>query len=142
MLAGCAIPPDAAPTGTSGEILERVFERAGVEPFGAVEPLADAAEVRWFLGSTDYPPFTDTAIAHEGTSVDARIAYVLRAAGERDAADVLQLLDRDVDPDRLQAVSFERDDALMDRRGNVVFLVIAADQAERNALADAFASLE
>jgi hypothetical protein len=141
-VAGCGIPPDAPPAGTSDEILERVFAEAGLEPFGPVEPIADAAEARWFLGSTDHPPFTDTAVANAGTSVDPRIAYVLRTAGDRDAADVLRLLDRDVDPDRLLAVSFEREDALMDRRGNVVFLVIAADQAQRNALADAFARLE
>lgn len=138
---GCA-PGDAPPTGTAAEIAERVFSEASVAPLGPSRELASDEDSRYFLGSAEYPRFVDTAIVEAPTGVDAHIVYILRTGSGRDAAAVLRRLDRDVDPDRLLAISFTRADVRMDRRGSVVFLVIDANQAQRNALANAFAVIE
>jgi hypothetical protein len=131
-----------APTGTASEIAGNVFTEAGVEPFGEPFSLNNDQEIEFFLGSTNYPTFTDTAVVQPMISVDTRILYILEVETEDEAADVVAQLEEDVDPTRLICVTFSVDDVVIDARGNVVFMVIDSDAAERTALADAFASID
>lgn len=132
----------AAPAGTSAEIAQKVFDEAKVEPFGETQTLDTPEEISYFLGSTNYPPFTDTAVVQPMISIDARIMYVLEVATEAEAADVVKQLEVDVDPTKLVCVVFTMDDVVIDSRGTVVFMVIDANPAERDALANAFKTIE
>jgi hypothetical protein len=132
----------AAPTGTAAEIANDVFVEAAVEPFGETLALTSDQEIEYFLGSTDYPPFTDTAVVQPMISIDARILYILEVATEQEAADVVEQLRVDVDPERLICVVFSMDDVVIDSRGTVVFMVIDSNHDERNDLAEAFKTIE
>jgi len=115
---------------------------AGVEPFGETTTLTTDQEIEFFLGSTNYPPFTDTAVVQPMISIDARILYILKVATEKEAADVVAQLGVDVDPNRLICVAFSPDDVVIDSRGTVVFMVIDSNHDERNALAEAFKTIK
>jgi hypothetical protein len=132
----------SAPAGTAAEIAGKVFTEAGVEPFGDTISLASDEEIEYFLGSTNYPAFTDTAVAQPMISIDARILYVLKVANEKEAAEVIDQLEVDVDPDRLICVQFSMDDVAIESRGTVVFMVIDSDHEERNALTAAFDGID
>jgi hypothetical protein len=131
-----------SPSGTAAEIADKVFVEAGVEPFGEPLTLATDQDIEFFLGSTNYPPFTDSAVVQPMISIDTRILYVLMVETEGEADDVVAQLEVDVDAPRLICVTFSPEDVVIDSRGTVVFMVIDSDEAERNALADAFSEID
>lgn len=130
------------PEGTAAEIVSKVFAAAGVEPFGEAVPLTTPEEIEFFLGSTDYPPFTDTAVVQPPISIDARILYVLEVATEEEAAQVIEQLSVDIDPNRLICVTFTPDDVSIESRGSVVFMTINSDHDQKNALTEAFTTID
>ena len=130
-----------APTGTAAEIAQKVFDEAGVESFGQTQTLDSPEEISFFLGSTNYPPFVDTAVVQPMISIDARIMYVLEVSSDEEAADVVTQLGKDIDPNKLVCVTFTMDDVVIDSRGTVVFMVIDANTEERDALASAFKAI-
>ncbi|MCJ7832009.1 MAG: hypothetical protein MUP92_01000 [Actinobacteria bacterium] len=132
----------SGPTGTAAEIAANTFTEAKVEPFGETTSLTSDQEIEFFLGSTNYPPFTDSAVVQPMMSIDARIMYILEVATEKEAADVVTQLAVDVDPNRLICVVFSPDDVVIDSRGTVVFMVIDSNHDERNALAEAFKTIK
>lgn len=132
----------AAPTGTAAEIAGKIFTEAKVEPFGETRSLQSAEDITYFLGSTNYPTFSDTAVVQPMISIDARILYVLEVASDGEAADVVKQLEADVDPTKLICVTFTMEDVVIDSRGTVVFMVIDADPTERDALASAFKTID
>lgn len=142
MLSSACSSGSDSPAGTAAEIADKVFTEAGVEPFGEAVSLTTDQEIEFFLGSTNYPPFTDTAVVQPMINLDTRILYVLIVETESEAADVVAQLEVDVDPTRLICVTFSPDDVVIDSRGNVVFMVINSDADERDALADAYASID
>lgn len=141
LVIGCSSGP-SAPSGTAADIADKVFTEAGVEPFGEATSLSTDQEIEYFLGSTDYPAFTDSAVVQPMISIDTRILYVLQVATDKEATAVMEQLEVDVDPDRLICVQFSVDDVVIAERGNVVFMVIDSNHEERNALAAAFEKIE
>lgn len=143
LVAGCG-GDDAAdePSGTAAEIAGNVFTEAGVEPFGEPMPLTSDEDLEFFLGSTNYPEFVDSAVVLPLISVDTRALYILKTEDADQAAEVMEQLDEDVDPNRLICVSFTPEDVVIDSRGGVVFMTINSDEAQRTALAEAFTVIE
>jgi len=131
----------AAPTGNATEVITATFAQANVEMWGEPISITNDDEEVFYLGSTNYPDFTSTAIVQPMISIDPRIAYVLEAASEADAIATMDQLKQDVDPNKLVCVTFSLDDVRQERRGNVVFQVIDSDHAERDALANAFLAI-
>jgi len=141
LVSACSSGADG-PSGTASEIAEKVFVEAGVEPFGPTVSITTDQEIEFFLGSTNYPEFTDTAVAQPMISIDPRILYVLQVATKDQAAETVTQLEADIDPQRLVCVQFSPDDVVISSRGSVVFLVIDSDHAERDALAAAFEAVD
>jgi len=142
ILAAACSSGSSAPSGTAAEIAGKVFATAGVEPFGETIALQSPDQIEYFLGSTNYPAFTDTAVVQPLINLDTRIMYVLVVGSSEEADAVVKQLDKDVDPTKLVCVQFSRDDVVVHTRDNVVFMVIDADHTERDALADAFTSID
>jgi len=140
-VSACSASGDA-PNGTASEIASNIFAEAGVEPFGGTVSIDTEESMEYYLGSTNYPPFTDSAVVEPMINIDARILYVLIVESAGDAADVVAQLEVDVDPSRLICVSFAMEDVVIDSRDNVVFMVIDSDHAERDALAAGFATID
>ena len=131
----------AAPVGDATEVITATFAQANVEMWGEPVSITNDDEAIFYLGSTNYPDFTSTAIVQPMISIDPRIAYVLETASEADAIATMDQLKKDVDPNKLVCVVFSLDDVRQERRGNVVFQVIDSDHAERDALANAFLAI-
>ena len=91
----------SAPTGTAAEIAENIFAEAGVEPFGPTVALETEQDIEFFLGSTNYPPFTDSAVVQPLINVDARLVEVLVVGSSDEADEVKAQLEIDIDPTRL-----------------------------------------
>ena len=140
--AACGSGGGDAPTGTASEIAGKVFTEAGVEPFGPTTSITNDQEMEYFLGSTNYPEFSDTAIVQPMISIDARMLYILKVASDKDASAVMEQLKIDVDPTRLICVAFSEDDVTMKSRGDVVYMVIDADHDQRDALTEAFEAID
>jgi len=141
LVLGCSSGP-SAPSGTAADIADKVFTEAGVQPFGEATSLSTDQEIEYFLGSTDYPTFSDSAVVQPMLSIDTRILYVLKVATATDASAVMEQLEEDVDPARLICVQFSMDDVQINSRDTVVFMVIDSNHEERNALAAAFEKIE
>lgn len=130
------------PTGTASEITEQIFTEASVDPFGSTISLTTNDEIAFFLGSTNYPTFADTAVVQPMISIDTRMLYVLKLDSEQEVEDVVAQLEEDIDPERLICVTFTHDDVVIDSRGTVVFMTINSNPDERAALVAAFAAIE
>lgn len=130
------------PTGTASEITEQIFTEASVDAFGPTLSLTTNDEIEFFLGSTNYPTFADTAVVQPMISIDTRMLYVLKLESDDEAADVIAQLEEDIDPTRLICVTFTHDDVVIDSRGPVVFMTINSNPEERAALAAAFSSID
>jgi hypothetical protein len=131
----------AAPTGDATEVITATFKQADVEMWGQPVSITNDEEQTFYLGSTNYPDFTSTAIVQPMMSIDPRIAYVLETSTEAEAIATMDQLKKDIDPNKLICVTFSVDDVRQERRGTVVFMVIDSDHTERDALADAFLAI-
>jgi len=63
---------ESAPAGTTAEIADRVFQQAGVQPFGVSEKLS-AENMEFYLGTLDYPEFADSVVIIPMISIDTRV---------------------------------------------------------------------
>ena len=120
----------------------KVFDEAGVEPFGPPVTLETDEDIAFFLGSTNYPEFTDSAVVLPLINLDTRALYILEVETAAEAEEVMEQLEEDVDPNKLICVAFAPEDVIMDSRDTVVFMVIDSDHAERDALAEAFEAID
>lgn len=142
LVAGACSSGETAPSGTADEIAQKVFAEADVEPFGPTMTLDTPEDVAYFLGSSNYPEFTDTAVVLPLINLDTRALYILKVETADEAEEVMAQLEEDVDPTKLICVSFSLEDVIDDSRDYVVFMVIDSDHAERDALAEAFQAID
>ena len=132
---------ESAPTGTTAEIADKVFQQAGVQPFGMSEKLS-AENMEFYLGTLDYPEFADSVVIIPMISIDTRVLYIIKAANKGDVETIKTRLDENIDPDRLICVTFSMEDVVIESRGDVIFMTINSDPEQRIALTEAFNTIE
>jgi len=141
ILIGCVKRP-AAPSGTAVEIADRVFEESGVKHFGTTTSLQEDQSREYFLGTSDYPAFSDSVAISPLINVDTRVLVIILAE-EKSSVDAIETaLKENIDPNRLICVSFTMEDVAIESRGNVVFMTINTDAEQRQQLVDAFLTIE
>ena len=141
VLVGCA-GGEQGPAGTAAEIAEEIFTQSGVEPFGMSQGLETDADVELFLGSTDYPAFTDSAAVMPMINIDTRVMVIIKAADKGTVEDFKAKLKENIDPNRVVCVTFSLEDVAIESRGDVIFMTINTDAEQRTFLVDAFKSIE
>ena len=140
ILAGCG--GESAPIGTAAEIADKIFNESGVESFGISQPLEKDEDLEFMLGSADYPTFADAVVIMPMISIDTRVLYVIKAEDKGDVEEIKTMLDENIDPARLICVTFSLEDVVIDSRGDVIFMTINSNQEQREALAEAFDTIE
>ena len=140
ILTGCG--GESAPTGTAAEIADKIFNESGVESFGISQPLEKDEDLEFMLGSADYPTFADAVVIMPMISIDTRVLYVIKAEDKGDVEEIKTMLDENIDPARLICVTFSLEDVIIDSRGDVIFMTINSNQEQREALAEAFDTIE
>ena len=138
---GCASGP-AGPVGTAVEIAEKLVAETDLTRLGEARPIETDDDMTFFLGSTDYPQFTDVAVVQALIRVDPRLIVVIRAFDPDEVRQIKSALKNNIDPNRLICVRFSLDDVVIDSRGDVVFMAINPDAEQRTALAEAFEKIE
>ena len=118
-LAACAQGP-AAPTGTAAEIVAKIFETSGVDPFGPQQPLVTDDEKTFFLWTSDYPAFEDAVAMMPMINIDTRVMVVIKAADEGEVETIKARLEENIDPTRLVCVTFSPEDVAIESRGDVI----------------------
>jgi hypothetical protein len=141
ILVGCG-GGESAPAGTVSEIADRVFAEAQVEPFGMSQMLATDADKELFLGSADYPEFTEAIGVMPMINIDTRVLVLIKAADKGDVADIKAKLKENVDPNRVVCVTFSAEDVAIESRGDVILLTINTDTAQRAALVESFLQID
>ena len=81
-LVGCA-QGQSAPTGTVAEIADKVFAASGVENFGMEQALQTEEDNEYFLGSKDYPAFSEAIAVMPMINLDTRVLVVIKAADKQ-----------------------------------------------------------
>jgi len=142
VLSGCVLS-ESAPSGAASEIADKIFEESGVT-FRAPERLSlDNKEDReFYLGSTDYPEFVDSVAVVPMIRVDTRVLYIIKASNKVDVEKIKTSLKENINPDRLVCVRFSLEDIVIESRGNVIFMIINPIAEEKEALAEAFRTIE
>ncbi|MFC1864509.1 hypothetical protein ACFLYG_01610 [Chloroflexota bacterium] len=141
ILAGCA-GGESAPVGTAAEIADKIFTQSGVEPFGMSQTLEKDEDIEFLLGSTDYPKFADSIVVLPMISIDTRVLYIIKAANKGDVETIKTKLDENIDPDRLICVTFSLEDVVIESRGDVIFMTINSKPEQKNALVEAFNTID
>ena len=142
VLAGCAGEASSAPAGTTAEIVDKVFAQAQVENFGMTQAVVTDEDKEFFLGSRDYPAFADATAVMPMINIDTRVMVVIKAAEKGEVADLAEKLKTNIDPNRVVCVTFTLDDVAIESRGDVVFMTINTDAEQRQALVEAFLSID
>ena len=141
LFSGC-IKGESAPSGTTAEIVDKVFAQAKVENFGMTQTLVTSDDYEFFLGSRDYPDIADATAVMPMINIDTRVMIVIKAANMGDIADLTAKLKENIDPNRVVCVTFTMEDVAIESRGDVVFLTINTDAEQRTALVEAFQSID
>lgn len=141
ILSGCA-GGESTPSGTSAEIVDKVFAQAQVENFGMTQALVTGDDYEFFLGSRDYPEFVDATAVIPMINIDTRVMVVIKAANIGEVADLTAKLKENIDPNRVVCVTFTMEDVAIENRGDVVFLTINTDAEQRTALVEAFLAID
>jgi hypothetical protein len=131
-----------APTGSATEIADAIFAHAQVEPFGPSEGLEDDMAKEFYLGSADYPAFADAVAVVPMINIDTRVLVVIKAADKGTVAEIKTKLEQNIDPNKVVCVTFTLEDVAIESRGDVVFLTINTDAAQRESLVEAFRNIE
>ncbi|HEY93804.1 MAG TPA: hypothetical protein G4O15_02545 [Dehalococcoidia bacterium] len=142
VLIGCGVA-ESAPSGTASKIADKIFEESGVT-FRAPErvTLDNDEDREFYLGSTDYPEFTDSVAVVPMIRVDTRVLYIIKATNKGDVEKIKTTLKENINPDRLVCVRFTLEDVIIESRGNVIFMIINPIPEEKEALAEAFRTIE
>jgi hypothetical protein len=140
-LVGCA-QGQAAPTGTAAEIVDKVFTASGVEPFGMQQNLVTEEEREFFLGSRDYPAFSEAVAVMPMINIDTRVLVVIKAADKGDVEEIKNSLRENIDPNRVVCVTFTLEDVAIESRGEVILMTINTDAEQRTAMVDAFGGID
>ena len=140
-LVGCA-GGQAAPTGTAGEIADKVFSASGVDPFGMQQSLATDEDYEFYLGSRDYPAFSEAVAVMPMINIDTRVLVMIKAADKGDVEDIKTRLRENIDPNRVVCVTFSLEDVAIESRGEMILMTINTDAEQRTALVEAFKSID
>ena len=140
-LVGCA-QGQSAPAGTAAEIADKLFTASGVEPFGMQQNLASPEDYEFFLGSRDYPPFSEAVAVMPMINIDTRVLVIVKAADKGDVEQIKSSLRENIDPNRVVCVTFSLDDVAIENREDVILMTINTDAEQRTALVEAFKSID
>lgn len=142
ILAGCN-PEESAPSGTTDAIADKIFNKSGVV-FRAPERLSleRNEDKEFYLGSPDYPEFTDSVVVVPMIRIDTRLLVVIKAANKGDIEEIKTKLKENIDPTRLICVTFTLEDVVIDNRGDVIFMTINSNVEEKAALVEAFKTID
>jgi hypothetical protein len=141
ILVGCA-GGQSAPKGTAAEIANKVFAASGVENFGMSQNLKTAEDKEYYLGSTDYPAFSEAIAVTPLINLDTRVLVIIKAADQRKVEDIKTRLRENIDPNRIVCVTFSLEDVAIESRGEVILLTINTDAEQRTAMIEAFKSID
>jgi hypothetical protein len=140
-LVGCT-QGQSAPTGTVAEIAEKVFTASGVEPFGMEQSLTTDEDREFFLGSRDYPAFSEAVAVMPMINIDTRVLVIIKAADKGDVEKIKSSLKENIDPNRVVCVTFSLEDVAIESREDVILMTINTDAEQRMAMVDAFKSID
>jgi len=140
-LVGCSGEP-SAPTGTTAEIADKIFAASGVESFGMVQPVATDEDREFYLGSRDYPAFSEATAVMPMINIDTRVLVIIKAADEGNVEDIKTRLRENIDPNRVVCVTFSLEDVAIESRGDVILMTINTDAEQRTAMVEAFKSID
>ena len=141
ILTGC-VGGEAAPEGSAAEIADKIFAEAQVQSFGLSESLQDDAKKEFYLGTSDYPEFADSVVVAPMINVDTRLMVIIKAADKGGVEEIEKALEENIDPLRLICVTFTMEDVAFESRGDVILMTINTDAAQREALVEAFRSID
>ena len=122
ILVGCA-GGQSAPTGTAAEIADKVFAASGVESFGMSQNVETDEDREFYLGSRDYPEFSEAMAVMPMINIDTRVLVIIKAAGKGDVEDIKTRLRENIDPNRVVCVTFSLEDVAIESRGDVILMV-------------------
>ena len=140
-LVGCA-QGQAAPTGTTAEIVDKVFTASDVEPFGMQQSLATDEDNEFYLGSRDYPAFSEAVAVMPMINIDTRVLVIIQATDKGDVDEIKSSLRENIDPNRVVCVTFSLEDVAIESRGEVILMTINTDAEQRAAMVEAFKSID
>ena len=140
-LVGCA-QGQSAPGGTAAEVAAKVFAASGVEPFGMQQSLATDEDKEFFLGSRDYPAFSEAVAVMPMINIDTRVLVIIKAADKGDVETIKSSLRDNIDPNRVVCVTFSLEDVAIESRGDVILMTINTDAEQRDAMVQAFGSID
>ncbi len=141
VLVGCA-GGSSAPTGTTAEIADKIFTASGVESFGMVQPVATDEDREFYLGSRDYPAFSEAIAVMPMINIDTRVLVIIKAADKGDVEKIKTRLRENIDPNRVVCVTFSLEDVEIESREDVILMTINTDAEQRTALVEAFKSID
>jgi hypothetical protein len=142
VVVGCSAPGIPAPSGTATEITDKIFAEAQLENFGMSQILATDDDLEYYLGSRDYPEFSDAVAVIPMINIDTRVLVIIRAASEGDVEAIKSQLNENIDPNKVVCVTFSLEDVSIESRGDVIFLTINTDAEQRAALVQAFQTVD
>ena len=141
ILTGCA-GGEVGPEGSAAEIADKIFVESQVQSFGLSESLQDDAKKEFYLGSSDYPEFADSVVVAPLINVDTRLLVIIKAADKGGVKEIKAALEENIDPLRLICVTFTMEDVAIESRGDVILMTVNTDAAQREALVEAFRSID
>ena len=141
ILVGCA-GGQSAPKGTTAEIADKVFAASGVENFGMPQNLETDEDKEFYLGSRDYPVFSEAVAVMPLINLDTRVLVIIKTADMKDVEGIKTRLRENVDPNRVVCVTFSLEDVAIESRGDVILMMINTDAEQRTALVEAFKSID
>ena len=141
ILVGCA-GGQSAPTGTAAEIADKVFTASGVESFGMSQNVETDEDREFYLGSRDYPAFSEAIAVMPMINLDTRVLVIIKAADKGDVEDIKTRLRENIDPNRVVCVTFSLEDVAIESRGDVILMTINTDAEQRTAMVEAFKSID
>lgn len=140
LISGCG---NSNVNGTLEEIMEKVYSNVPQEerPMMLTNTEVNIENIEYYLGANDIE--YESALASEsGVGSIAHSVVLVRTKDNADIEAIKKRIKENVNPRKWICVGVEKEDVIVENKGNLIILIMIEDETTRNKIEDGFKKLK
>lgn len=129
--------------GTLEEIMKKVYKNIpeNERPMMLTNMEVNDENAKYYLGSTDIE-YEEALASESGVGSIAHSVVLVRVKDNADIEAIKNKIKNEIDPRKWVCVGVEKDDIIVENKGNLIILIMVEDEDTREKLEDGFENLK
>ena len=128
--------------GTLEELMTKVYTEIPEEnrPMMLMNTEVNSENIEYYLGTSDIE-YKEALASESGVGSIAHSVVLVRVEDNANIEDIKTKIKENVDPRKWVCVGVEKDDLIVENKGNLIILIMVEDETTRNTLQEGFNNL-